>query len=579
MPSQRPSSWSRLLTVGLPFFTAGPQRAAYLWLGTLVALLLAVNGLNVANSYAGRYFMNSLGERDLGRFYLFAGALTAVFVVSTVSQVMATYVQQRLGLLWREWLTRLLLDRYLAGRAFHRLSGHAEVDNPDQRISEDIRTFTDSTLGFFVLLCNSALTLIAFAGVLWSIRPSLLLAAAVYAVIGSLGTILLGRPMVKLDNLQLKKEADFRYALGRVREHSGVVAELGGESDEAERLGGRLDALVSNFRAIISISRNLGFFTSMYNFLPQIIPIILVAPLYVRGEVELGSVTQGAMAFSQVLGAFSLVVTQFQALSAYTAVVRRLGGLWEATAPATEAAPRAPAIRIEPQTLVATEPGAGAPARDRGSCVAYEHLTLRTPEEGRPLVRALCLEVTEGKRVLVAGPSGSGKTALLLATAGLWEAGEGRVTCPDEGVLFLPKHPYTTSGKLRELLHYGTHQEVPDERLRAALREVGLAALADLRGALDTERDWAEKLSPGEQQLLAFARLLAAAPRFAFLDDPAGSLDAAGVNRVYEALAHSPITYVSVAGHFDLWHYHDLVLELFGDGSWQVGPTAPPSAA
>jgi vitamin B12/bleomycin/antimicrobial peptide transport system ATP-binding/permease protein len=568
------------MTVALPFFIAGPRRAAYIGLAVLIALLLAVNGLNLVNSYVGRYFMNALGERNLSKFYLFAEALALVFAASTAAQVLATYIQQRLGLLWRDWLTRRLLNRYLADRAYHRMSAHADVDNPDQRISEDVHTFCESTLGFLVLLFNALLTLIAFAGVLWSIRPSLFLAAAAYAALGSLGTILLGRPLVKLDNLQLKKEADFRFALGRVREHAGAVAQLGGEEDESARLCGRLEALVSNFRAIINVSRNLGFFTTMYNFLPQIIPIMLAAPLYIRGEVELGAVTQAAMAFSQVLGAFSLIVTQFQALSAYTAVVGRLGTLWEATAPTAQApAPVAAPLVVAESSSPA--PGAAAvAAKPEGHRVAYDRLTLLTPEEGRPLVRALSLEVTEGKRVLVRGPSGSGKSALLLATAGLWQSGEGQVICPGNGeVMFLPKQPYAAPGRLRDLLRYGTHREIPDARLRVALREVGLQTLADRPGGLDAERDWAQVLSPGELELVAFARLLAVAPKFAFLDDPASALDAAGINRVYESLARSAITYVSVAGHVDLRRFHDLILDLHGDGSWQVRPGSSPSAA
>jgi putative ATP-binding cassette transporter len=398
--------------------------------------------------------------------------------------------------------------------------------------------------------------------------------------LGSLGTIVLGRPLVALDNLQLKKEADFRFALGRVREHAGAVAQLSGEGDEATRLRGRIEALVKNFRAIIKVSRNLGFFTTMYGFLPQVIPVILAAPLYIRGHVELGVVTQASMAFSQILGGFSLIVSQFQAISAYTAVVGRLGGLWEATEPA-EPVPSTTAPEVVAEIPAPTPvPAASVAAGAEGHRVAYRHLTLRTPEEGRPLVEALSLEVTEGNRVLVTGPSGAGKTALLLATAGLWGCGEGQVVCPgDSEVMFLPKQPYASAGTLRDLLLYGTHRQISDERLQSALRDVGLFSLADRPRGLDVDRAWGDVLSPGELELTAFARLLAAAPRFAFLDDPAGSLDVAGVTRAYEALARSPITFGSVAGHFDLQRYHDLVLQLRGDGSWQVRPTGAHPAA
>jgi putative ATP-binding cassette transporter len=568
MDSQPRTLWKRLVTIAKPYFRSEARHRAHAGLAVLVVLLLSVNGLNVVNSYVGRFFMNALGDRNLREFYLYALALTAVFAASTAAQVVATYVQQNIVLRWREWLTHYLLDRYLGNRAYRRLSSREEIDNPDQRISEDIRTFTDSTIGFLVLLFNAALTLIAFAGVLWSIRPVLLIAAAAYALLGSLGTILLGRPLVRLDNLQLKKEADFRFGLGRVREHAGTVAQLGGEGDERARLGSRLDVLVSNYRAIIVVSRNLGFFTTMYNFLPQIIPVILAAPLYIRGLVELGVVMQASMAFSQVLAAFSLIVSQFQALSAYAAVVTRLGGLWEATSAEEDAAAHVLAPAFVAESAIRAPAVAKQP---EGHRVAYQQLTLRTPEEGRPLVQALSLEITEGKRVLVTGPSGAGKSALLLATAGLWESGEGRVVCPSgDCVLFMPEQPYASTGSLRQLLQYGTHRQIPDDRLRGALREVGLAKLADRPGGFEVERNWADVLSPSELELTAFARLLAASPKFAFLDDPADSLDAAGVKRVYEALARTPITYVSVAGHYDLQQYHDIVLELHGDGTWRV---------
>ncbi len=580
MPSPAHTLVSRLLEVGIPFFRSG-SRAAYAWLAGLIALLLANNGLNVVNSYVGRDFMTAIEERRVPGLFAYAAVLAGVFAALTLTQVLSTYAQQRFGLLWREWLTRRLLARYLAGRAYRRLADVPEVDNPDQRISEDVRTFTDSSLAFLVMLFNATVTLVAFAGVLWSIRPMLFLAAVAYAALGSLGTVLIGRRLVQLNNLQLKKEADFRFGLGRVRENARAVAQLGGEPTESTRLRGWLQALLDNYRVIIAVSRNLGFFTVMYGYLPQIIPVLLAAPLYVRGEIQFGEVTQSAMAFSQVQGAFSLIITQFQALSTYAAVAGRLGALWEATGRELEAREKATAPKLVPVPAAPAEAAATPAAAEAGADrVSYENLTLRADRDGRPLVRELTLDIRQGKRVLVTGPSGSGKTALLLATAGLWRSGEGRVICPEgSDILFLPKHPYTARGRLRDLLCYGSALDLPDERLWGGLREVGLDRLVERAGGLDAERDWPEELSRGEHQLAAFARLLAVRPKFAFLDDPAGTLDAGGVKRIYEALARSPITYVSVGGHVDLRRYHDLLLELHGDGSWHAGPIDQPSAA
>ncbi len=574
--------WARLKRVGLPFFRSDRRHLAFLALALLVALLLTVNGLNVINSYVGRDMMTALERRNIGWFYALAGMLAGVFAASTVVEVFAHYVEQRLGLFWRDWLTRRFLDRYLADRAYRRLGEAAHIDNPDQRISEDVRTFTASTLSFAILLFNAVLTFCAFAGVLWSITPWLFVAAVVYALCGSVGTILLGRRLVELNNLQLKKEADFRYGLGRVREHAGTVAQLGGEEEEKTRLGGRLAVLVANFRSIIVVSRNLSFFTTLYNYLPQIIPALLVAPLYVWGGFQFGSVTQAAMAFSQLLGAFSLIVTQFQNLSSYAAVVGRLGVLWEATEPVaaqkemgmkgTDGAPvaeaggtKAAAVASQPH-FPTPPPGPAVEIVPDGRRVVYEGVTLWTPGEHRVLVRDLNLDVPEGKRLVVTGPCGSGKTALLLAAAGLWGAGQGRVVRPGpHDVRFVPQQPYTPSGRLRDVLLYGTGREgVSDERLLKVLREVD--AEVEIEGGLDAERDWSQVLSWGEQRALAFARLLLTNPRFAFLDDTADALEGSRVERLYKTLARSSITYISVGGGLALQPHHDLHLELNGDG-------------
>ncbi len=569
---QRPL-WSRLAEVGRPFFQSEARRWAWPALALIVVLLLTVNALNVLNSYVGNGVMSSLADRQEGQFYALAVLLIGVFSASTVVETLARYVEQRLGLFWRDWLTRRFLDRYLAGRAYHRLADHPNVDNPDQRISEDVRTFTASSLSFVILIFNAVVTFAAFAGVLWSITPWLFFAAVVYATIGSFGAILIGRRLVSLNNQQLKKEADFRYALGRVREHGGAVAQLGGEGGEKSRLTGRLDSLVDNFRSIIRVSRNLMFFTVAYDYMPQIIPVMLVAPLYIRRVVELGTATQAAMAFSQLLGAFSLIVRQFQDLSAYAAVAGRLGVLWEATAPEVVAVPAAAAKSATAEPAAAHEPAA-APALEvapDAHRVAYEGVTLRTPHEGRLLVQDLTLEEPEGKRLLITGPTGAGKTALLLATAGLWHGGEGRIIRPDR-VMFVPQHPYTAAGRLRDVLKYGLEGDISDDRLWSALKEVGLDDVTEQQGGLDAERDWTHILSWGEQRALAVARLLLAAPQFAFLDDTAEAMETHRLSQLYEALARSGVTYASVGVHPALFAFHDLRLELQGGGGWRVAP-------
>jgi putative ATP-binding cassette transporter len=321
-------AWFGLLSIGKAFFLSPMRWRAVGALSGIVALLLTLNALNVANSYVGRNFMTAIALRDRGQYFRFAILYVGVFAASAVTGVSQQFVQDRLALSWRDWLTRHLIDRYLSGHTLDRISAKKGIDNPDQRIAEDVHTFTSTLLSFAVMITNSALTTVAFAGVLWSISPLLLLIAILYAAVGSVFTVLLGYRLVALNNQQLKKEADLRHGLIHVRERGAPLAERD-EPQEARRIHARLRRVVHNSRAIIGVTRNVGFFTSGYNYLVPILPIVIVAPLFLRGRIELGVVTQSAMAFAQLLGAFSLIVAQFQSISAFAAVVRRLSSLWE----------------------------------------------------------------------------------------------------------------------------------------------------------------------------------------------------------------------------------------------------------
>ena len=568
--------WSRLVTMAWPFFTSEMRSRAIGLLVVLIVLLLAVNGLNIGISYAMRDFMTALEQRQAGRFYLFAGVLAGIFAIITIGETLSYYAEQRLGLLWREWLTRRLLDRYLADRVFHRLTGNQAIDNPDERITDDAKTFTTSSLSFIVLLLNALLTIVAFFGVLWSITPWLVLMAVLYSAVGSLGTILVGRRLVPLNNQQLQKEGDFRFALARVREHAGSVAQLSGQKGERGQLLGRLSALVANFRDIIRVTRNVGFFTRGYNYLIQIIPAAVVAPLYIRGQVEFGTIPQAAMAFSQIVGAFSLIVTKFPEISQYAAVTDRLGTLWEAGGPL----PGRPAPITAPAAQEKVE--ARIPAQiERGEDnhrIAFEQLALWTPKEKRPLVRNLSLEVTEGRRLIVTGPNRCGKTALCLATAGLWGAGQGKVHCPGpDRVMFLPERLYTSTGRLRDLLAYGLDgADLSESRMRAVLDQVGLNDLEREVGGLDAEWDWSNDLSAVDQHALAVARILLAEPPFAVLDGVPWGLGAERLEHLYDALARTPITYISLGGGVELFPYHELWLQLCGEGCWRLRHTHAP---
>ena len=564
MPQPRGTLRTRFLAVAKPFFVSEARWGAFAMLGLLLALILGLGKLNVQAARMSGHFMTSVEQRrehDAISYALFWGGTV---VAITVVAVFKAFAEQRLCLSWREWLTRHLMERYLARRAYYRMKGRPDVDNPDQRLTEDVRTFTENALALLLIVVNATVQLSWFAFVLWAITPWLLVAAVLYTVLGSLVTVLLGRRLIKLDVRQFKKEADFRFDLMQVRTQAEPIALLGGEPEETGRLRGALAEVVDNMRRIIGLSRNISFFTIGFDYFVQLLPLFIVAPLFIRGQVEFGALDQARIAFTAVMGAFSVVVTQFQRISTIGAVTERLSLFTEVLEDEAPAAAKAPIEIAEDDARV-----------------GFEGLTLTTPRDGRLLVKELSLEVPAGRRLLIVGPSGSGRTSLLRAAAGLWTTGQGRIVRPPlADIVFLPQQPYLRPGPLRDQLLYGTRRGgVPDECLQEVLREVGFEAVLERVGGLDAEADWANTLSLGEQQLVAFARLLLARPRFAFLDEATGALDEAAGRRLYEALSATPIAYVSVAGNPGLAEYHDLVLELGPNGAWSVQGAAAAACA
>ena len=515
----------------------------------LITLLFAFNGLNVLNSYVGRDVMTAISNRDSARFTREAIAYLGVFAASALVGAFYSFSEQRLGLLWREWLTRRLLGAYLDRRAYYRLSAAGVLTSPDERIAEDVRAFTATTLSFVLMLSNTAVTVLAFSGVLWSISRTLFAVAVLYAACGSALTVLFGRPLVWLNYNQLDKEADFRANLVHVQANAESIALLHREGRIGARLRRRFDDLTANMRRIIAVNRNLALFTNGYNYVIQIIPALVVAPLFIRGEVEFGVITQSAMAFSTLVGALSLVVTQFGSISSFAAVVTRLGSLADAMEQGLS--PAAAPIDV----------------REDEAHVAYERLTLLSPGSDHVLLRDLSVSVPHGTRVLIVGPNDAAKVALFRATAGIWENGSGRIVRPGlDGILFLPERPYLSPGTLRDVLV--REGVIGDEQIATVLHGLGLEPVLERTGGLDVERDWDDVLSLAEQQLFSVARVVLAAPRFAFLERPRTALGSEQTDRILSLLWERSITYLTLGDGGDSLGDYDAVLELAGDGGW-----------
>jgi putative ATP-binding cassette transporter len=298
-------------------------RARWMLIGLLL-MMIAINVMNVANSYVGRYFMSAIEARDHEGFVQYAWLYLAVFAASTLFAVLFRFAEEHLGLVWREWLTRRITEIYVTRQLYLPRCGQEVLSNPDQRMTEDVRQLTTTTLSFFLMMINATLTVISFSGVLWQISPKLFGVCVLYAVAGSLVTIWLGRPLIRLNYERSDYEANLRLELIRIREHAEQEVEPMSNELLRDRIAARIDELMVNLRRIIEVNRNLGFFSTGYNYLIQLIPVLIVAPLFIDGDVEFGVIGQSAMAFAMLLGAFSLIVNQFQAISSYASVVARL---------------------------------------------------------------------------------------------------------------------------------------------------------------------------------------------------------------------------------------------------------------
>jgi vitamin B12/bleomycin/antimicrobial peptide transport system ATP-binding/permease protein len=547
--------WTRLLRAVRQVLASEVGGKARLLLFAILLLLLGINGLNVLNSYVGRDLMTAIEQRSVASFFSKALLWSGVFGISTVAAVFLRFIEEHLALLWREWLTASLVDGYLENGAYLRLKERGDLGNPDQRITDDARAFTATTLSFVLMLLNAVFGIVGFSGVLWSISPALLLASVGYAVLGSLCTILLGRPLVRLNYDQSDREASFRAELVHVGENAESVALLQLEGRLDRRLRRRLAALVENMKRIVAVNRNLGFFTTSYNYGIQLLPPLIVGPLFMAGKVEFGVITQSAIAFTQLLGAFSLIVNQFGSISSYAAVLVRVGSF------SAEVERQGPTVRSSASSDAGMER------------IVYDDLTLCSRSSDECLVSHLSLTIPTGTRLLVTGTD-EARRALFRTTALGRNAPEGRVTYPaGQRVLFLPERPYVPPATLRELtVRTGHELDVSDAEIIAVLRDLGLEPALKRVGGLDVEGDFGHVLSLGEQQLLAIARVVLTRPAFAVLHNPGSTLAPEQLALALARLTEASITYLTLGGTDAVPSSYDAVLELHAGGGWGFRP-------
>ncbi|URD90066.1 SbmA/BacA-like family [Musa troglodytarum] len=563
----------RFWKVAAPYWSSEDKVQARLRLAAVFALTLGTTGISVGFNFLGRDFYNALANKDQEQFtkqllyYLgaFAGGIP-VFVIRD-------YARETLSLRWRSWMTSYYMKRYFKNQTFYKIQSQSIIDNPDQRIVDDLSSFTGTALSFSLILFNAAVDLVSFSNILFGIYPPLFVVLLVYSLGGTAISVFLGKGLVTLNFMQEKKEADFRYGLVRVRENAESIAFYGGEGNEMQLLLQRFRQAFENLTELLISSRNLEFFTNGYRYLIQILPAAVVAPMYFSGKIEFGVINQSVSAFNHILSDFSLIVYQFQSISAFSAVIDRLGEFDDIL--------------------------------DDSESYITEH---ESNDE-------------------VMGPSGSGKTSFLRALAGLWNTGKGNVIfyVEDAGkharsvsadtdssksedapkteeeqrsknrrpssVFFLPQKPYMVLGTLRQQLLYPTWSDKihPDlnnspgslpflsqapsladefdkpekptiDDMIQVLERVRLGDILSRFNGLDSIYEWSSVLSLGEQQRLAFARLLLSKPKLVLLDESTSALDGANEAHLYRQIEAAGITYISIGHRMTLQNYHKNIL-------------------
>ncbi|HEY9794655.1 MAG TPA: ABC transporter ATP-binding protein/permease [Leptolyngbyaceae cyanobacterium] len=525
----------------------------------VVLFLLAYTGLSVVLNNKRGVLISALSAQDEPRFWQTVIIFIAVLVIYAPLLAGYTYLRDRLSLQWRKWLTHRFVDNYFRDRAYYNLHiSETEIDNPDQRIAEDVRSFTQESLTFLLVLVESVLSVIAFSSVLWGISKPLVFFLVLYALIGTLvTTVVFGKPLVRLNFEQLKKEANLRFSLVRIRENAEAIAFYRGEEQESNQVKQRFLDVFENVKRLLVWELNLNMLTNAYEFIPFVLPALVVAPAIFAGEMEVGKVSEAQGAFVRVFFSLNVVVARFQQLATFGAGINRLYTF-------------AQFLEQTEKTQVSDEqPRIQTVEADR---LAVEHLSLQTPNYQRTLVEDLSIELPVGQGLLVMGPSGCGKSSLLRAIAGLWDSGKGAIVRPEsDQILFLPQRPYMVLGTLRDqLLYPNTHLEVEEQHLKHVLEQVNLAGLDERFGGFNAEQDWADVLSLGEQQRLTFARLLLNKPKYAILDEATSALDLGNEERLYQHLQAKGTTFLSVGHRSTLASYHQSVLELSQDKTWQI---------
>lgn len=537
-------------------------------------LLAFVIGLNFFDVYLlvcintwFNEFYNALQQYQEDLFWPLVGKFTGLAMLHIVIAVYAVYLRQMIQINWRTWLTEKYLGKWMKDQVYYRLQVlKSDTDNPDQRISEDIGQFVDLTIQLLIGFLKQLTTLGAFGVVLWNLSGAFTVPVGshefviygymfwfslVYSLLGTAGAHLAGRRLIGLNFDQQRLEADFRFAMMRARENSESIAFYRGERPEMLGFKERFAHVIKNYWQLMRQTKVLNFYVNGYAQLAVIVPLILASPKYFAGTMALGGLMQTITAFGRVQDALSYFVESYASLAQLAAVIRRLTtftGHIDAAETIKQGVSRKLAESAE---------------------LSLADLQVQLPNN-RVLLRDCSLTLPQGAQVLVTGASGCGKSTLLRTMAGIWPYGKGKLTMlAGSRVLFLPQRPYLPLGTLRRALYYPLSASGSEANMREVLQKVGLQRFAD---RLDDIDDWSRILSLGEQQRLAFARILLVKPEWIFLDEATSALDEPREQEMYALIKRElpKASIVSVGHRSTLYAQHQMELHLEGNGNWQL---------
>lgn len=551
----------RAWMLACPYWTRKGAWVSWLTVGFLIAMM---GGYSLAGAYFSRLtaeVTNALVDKKTTLYWELFSWLTICGLLRFGANMVQTIVSGLLYQNWWQWLTGFMIDNYLKNQTYYHIAEDEKIDNPDQRIQEEVDPFCSTVGAFPQQFIGSLMDMSIQTTIMMSISSTMFFAVIGFTFFQAITMYFINKPTIKQSFDITVAEADLRYGMTHIRNNAENIAFYGGEQIESKHMGLRLTNVIKKQMRSAVYSGYMDLFNQGVSQVWTYLPLIILVPLYFHGNITYGTIGQATASATMLLNSLSVFNSYIPQLSLAVPNIVRMAEIHEKF--------------LELQK--ARNAGSGYLSIHDGDEINLNNVSLKTPGDEQSLINHLSLTVTEQSRLIIVGRTGTGKSSLLRAIAGLWYRGEGEITVPqdDHSCLFLPQRPYTFIGDLRSQIYYpAATSPVSDQQLEELLEKVCLGGLSERHGGLDSRKDWARTLSLGEQQRLGFARLLLAKPRFVFLDEATSALDHPTEAILYQQLAESGIAYVSVGHRDSLMKYHSQALCLEGNGEWRLLPAS-----